>query len=276
VSSVARAPRSGAPTPTGDLAGRVALITGGSSGMGLASARALARRGARVAISSRGGDKLEHAASALRSEGFDAVGVPADIRSAEALADLVGGVAERMGSIDIVIANGGGPPAKPATELTDADWEAVFPLIFLFVPRLCNLVLPGMRERRWGRIVAINSVSARQPIANLALSNSLRPAVVGYLKTLSQEVAADGVTVNTVLPGYTRTDRQEELASAAAARTGKSREEIFAAWAANTSAGRVGEPEEIAEVIAFLCSPSASYLTGQAVTVDGGYVKGLL
>jgi len=244
--------------------------------MGLASARALARRGARVAISSRGGDKLEHAASALRSEGFDAVGVPADIRSAEALADLVGGVAERMGSIDILIANGGGPPAKPATELTDADWEAVFPLIFLFVPRLCNLVLPGMRERRWGRIVAINSVSARQPIANLALSNSLRPAVVGYLKTLSQEVAADGVTVNTVLPGYTRTDRQEELASAAAARTGKSREEIFAAWAANTSAGRVGEPEEIAEVIAFLCSPSASYLTGQAVTVDGGYVKGLL
>jgi 3-oxoacyl-[acyl-carrier protein] reductase len=244
--------------------------------MGLASARALGRRGARVAISSRGGDKLEHAALALRSEGFDAVGVPADIRSAEALADLVGGVAERMGSIDILIANGGGPPAKPATELTDADWEAVFPLIFLFVPRLCNLVLPGMRERKWGRIVAINSVSARQPIANLALSNSLRPAVVGYLKTLSQEVAADGVTVNSVLPGYTRTDRQEELASAAAARTGKSREEIFAAWAANTSAGRLGEPEEIAEVIAFLCSPSASYLTGQAVTVDGGYVKGLL
>ena len=207
---------------------------------------------------------------ALRSEGFDAVGVPADIRSAEALADLVGGVAERMGSIDILIANGGGPPAKPATELTDADWEAVFPLIFLFVPRLCNLVLPGMRERGWGRIVAINSVSARQPIANLALSNSLRPAVVGYLKTLSQEVAADGVTVNTVLPGYTRTDRQEELASAAAARTGKSREEIFAAWAANTSAGRLGEPEEIARAVMFLAADEAGFITGSTLTVNGG------
>lgn len=264
------------PPPAGDLAGRVALVTGGSSGMGFASARALGRRGARVAISSRGGEKLESAAARLRAEGLDAIGVPADVRSSEALADLVGGVAERLGSIDILIANGGGPPAKPATELTDADWEAVLPLVFLFVPRLCNLVLPGMRARKWGRIVAINSVSARQPIPNLALSNSLRPAVVGYLKTLSQEVAADGVTVNTLLPGYTRTDRQEELARATAERTGKSREEIFAGWAANTAIGRLGEPEEIAEVIAFLCSPAASYFTGQAVTVDGGYVKGLL
>ena len=261
---------------TGDLNGRVALVTGGSSGMGFASARALATRGARVAISSRGGDKLESAARQLRAEGFDAIGVPADIRSSEALADLVGGVAERLGNIDILIANGGGPQAKPATELTDHDWEVALPLIFLFIPRLCNLVLPGMRSRKWGRIVAINSVSARQPIPNLALSNSLRPAVVGYLKTLSQEVAVDGVTVNTVLPGYTRTDRQEELAKASAERTGKSREEIFAAWSANTSLGRVAEPSEIAEVIAFLCTPSASYLTGQAVTVDGGYVKGLM
>lgn len=266
----------GQPTPVRDLEGRVALVTGGSSGMGFASARALAHRGARVAIASRGGAKLERAADHLRAEGLDAVGVAADIRSTDALADLVGGVAERLGSIDILIANGGGPPAKPATELTDADWEAVLPLVFLFIPRLCNLVLPSMRERKWGRIVAINSVSARQPIPNLALSNTLRPAVVGYLKTLSQEVAADGVTVNTVLPGYTRTDRQEELARAAAERTGRSREEIFAAWAANTSAGRLGEPEEIASVIAFLCSPQASYLTGQAVTVDGGYVKGLM
>ncbi|HXO18794.1 MAG TPA: SDR family oxidoreductase, partial [Thermoanaerobaculia bacterium] len=145
-----------------------------------------------------------------------------------------------------------------------------------FVPRLCRLVLPDMRERRWGRIVAINSVSTRQPIAGLALSNALRPAVVGYLKTLSQEVAAEGITVNAVLPGYTRTERQEELARSTAERTGRPLEEVMAGWTTLSPMGRLGEPEEIAAVISFLCSPAASYLTGQAIAVDGGYVKGLL
>jgi 3-oxoacyl-[acyl-carrier protein] reductase len=123
--------------------------------------------------------------------------------------------------------------------------------------------------------VAINSVSARQPIPNLALSNALRPAVLGYLKTLSQEVAADGVTVNAVLPGYTLTERQDELSRAASARTGKTVEEVVAAQVANTPAGRMAEPKEIAAAIGFLCSPAASYVTGQALAVDGGYVRGL-
>jgi 3-oxoacyl-[acyl-carrier protein] reductase len=206
----------------------------------------------------------------------DVVGIPADVRDAQALEDLVGETERQLGPVDILIANGGGPTPKPAAELTDEDWMAAFPLIFLFIPRLCRRVLPGMRERRWGRIVAINSISTRTPIPNLSLSNALRPAVVGYLKTLASEVAAEGVTVNAVLPGYTATERQDEIALAAAARTGKDPEEIKAGWIAQTPAGRMGEPAEIGEVAAFLCSPAAAYMTGQSVVVDGGFTRNLL
>ena len=258
------------------LKGRVALVTGASGGLGYASARALARRGARVAIASRGGAKLDAARERLAEGGAEVIAVPADIRDLDAIVQLTGEVERRLGPVDILVANGGGPPSKPALDLTEEDWQTAIPLALLFVPRLCRLVLPAMRERAWGRIVAINSVSTKQPIPALALSNTLRPAVVGYLKTLSQEVAADGVTVNAVLPGYTLTERQEELASAASARTGKSREEVVAGWIGNTPIGRMAQPDEIGAMVGFLCSPEASYVTGQAIAVDGGYVKGLL
>ena len=258
-----------------DLEGKVALLTGASSGMGFATARALARRGARIAIASRGGAKLERAAAELREEGAQVEAIVADVRSAESLRRLVQQAEGNLGPVDVLVANGGGPPSKRAVELEDADWQDAIALCLLFVPRLCQLVLPGMRKRGWGRIVALNSVSARQPIPGLALSNALRPAVVGFVKTLAAEVAREGITVNTVLPGYTRTDRQEELAQAAAQRTGRRAEEVLAEWAAAVPIGRLAEPHEIAEVVAFLCTPAASYLTGQSIVVDGGYVKGL-
>jgi 3-oxoacyl-[acyl-carrier protein] reductase len=259
-----------------DLQGRVALVTGASSGLGFAAARALADRGARLAINSRGGAKLEAAAKSLKEDGADVIGVEADIRDADLLRGLVSEVEKRLGGVDILVANGGGPHAKPAADLVDEDWERAIPLVLLFVPRLCRLVLPGMRERGWGRVVAINSVASRQPLPRLALSNALRPAVLGYLKTLSQEVAADGVTVNAVLPGYTRTARQLELATQIANRTGRSVEQVMEEQTPDAPIGRLAEPEEIGEVIAFLASPAASYVTGQAITVDGGYARNLL
>jgi 3-oxoacyl-[acyl-carrier protein] reductase len=258
-----------------DLNDRVALVTGSSSGLGLAAAKALAARGARIALSSRGGRKLEAARRDLAAAGTEVIAVAADVSRQEDLEELVNEVEETLGPIDVLVPNGGGPAAKPALELDDADWQAAVPLALLLVPRLCRLVVPGMIRRGWGRIVAINSVSSRQPIPNLALSNALRPAVLGYLKTLALEVAAHGVTVNAVLPGFTRTARQIELAHMRSEQTGEALDKIVNAPARDTAIGRLAEPEEIGNVIAFLCSPEASYLTGQSIAVEGGYAKGL-
>ena len=259
-----------------DLSDRVALVTGASSGLGFAAASALADRGARIALRSRSEEKLERAERLLAPRAPDICSIPADVRSPVQLEELVSQTEETLGPIDILVANAGGPKVKPAFELDDEDWHESFPLAFLFVPRLCRLVLPGMRRRRWGRVIAINSVSSKQPIPSLALSNTFRPAVLGYLKTLALEVAAEGVTVNAVLPGYTRTDRQIEIAEGIAAQRASTVEEVLAEQGRALPMGRMAEPEEVGEVIAFICSPAASYITGQAIAVDGGYVGSLL
>lgn len=259
-----------------DLSDRVALVTGASSGLGFAAAAALVRRGARVALSSRSEEKLERAEEILADSADDICSFQADVRSAGQLEELVSRTEETLGPVDILVANGGGPKVKAAAELDENDWQEAFPLVFLFVPRLCNLVLPGMRRRGWGRIVAINSVSSKQPIPDLALSNTFRPAVLGYLKTLALEVAADGVTVNSVLPGYTRTARQMEIAEGVARQRDVSIDRVLAERGRDFPIGRMAEPEEIGEVVGFLCSSAASYVTGQAITADGGYVRSLL
>jgi len=257
------------------LDGKVALVTGASSGMGFATAKRLAQMGAAVAIASRGGPKLEAAQRRLADEGHTVFAWGADLGELPDLEDLVDAVREGLGPIDILVANGGGPAAKAAVELDEADWTAAWARVFLFIPRLVRLVLPDMRTNAWGRIVAINSVSARQPIPNLALSNTLRPAVLGFLKTLSQEVGRDGITVNAILPGYTRTERQEQLANATAQRTGRSVPDVLETWVGSTALGRMAEPEETAALIGFLCSDEASAITGQAIAVDCGTLKGL-
>jgi 3-oxoacyl-[acyl-carrier protein] reductase len=258
-----------------DLTDRVALVTGASAGLGFAAAAALVARGARVALSSRNDDTLAAAERSLAAKATDICTIVADVRSAEQLEELVSRTEETLGPIDILVANAGGPKVKAAGEVDDEDWYEAFPLVFLFVPRLCRLVLPGMRRRRWGRIVAINSVSSKQPIPQLAISNSFRPAVLGYLKTLALEVAADGVTINSVLPGYTRTARQLEIAEAIARQQGVTAEEVIARRGLEFPIGRMAEPEEIGDVVGFLCSPAASYMTGQAIAVDGGYAGGI-
>lgn len=263
-------------TANDDLRGRTALVTGASSGLGFAAAEALARRGARIVLNSRGGNKLDHAVARLEKDGATVSATPGNVTRLEEIERLVAVAVEAAGPIDILVANGGGPPVKPARDLDEADWETAIPGTLLFIPRLVRQVLPGMCERGWGRIVAINSVSTRQPIPGLALSNILRPAVVGYIKTLSQEVASEGVTVNAVLPGYTRTERQIELAEGRAKLSGEDPGEILASQGDDIPIGRIAEPPEIGSVIGFLASEEASYLTGQAVTVDGGYVRGLL
>ena len=258
------------------LKGRGALVCGSSQGLGRAIADGLAAEGAEVVVNGRSAAKLD----AVRDEIAGATGakvaaVAADLTDAAEIERLVARARAALGKIDILVTNTGGPPSGPFEDHSHETWRAAIANNLESVVHLVRAVLPGMKERRWGRIVNVTSISVKQPVGGLILSNSLRAAVTGFAKTIANEAAPFGVTVNCVLPGYTRTERLADLARANAGRSGASLEEIYEGWAKEVPMGRLGEPEELAALAVFLCSEKASYVTGQSVAADGGWIKGL-
>jgi len=244
------------------LNGRVALVMGASKGIGRAIAAALAREGARVAISSRSPEALEQTAVEITG---DVTAIAADTADTEGLANLPAEVAERLGPVEILVTNTGGPPLGGALDHELSDWDHAYRSLVLAPRVLAGTVVPGMRERGWGRIVNVGSSSTREPITGLNLSNSHRMASVGFLKTLSREVAADGITVNTVATGRFATDRLADNAGSIEAAEAAAREEV--------PAGRLGQPDEYGDLVAFLCSDRASYITGTVIPIDGGLLR---
>jgi 3-oxoacyl-[acyl-carrier protein] reductase len=258
------------------LKGRAAAVAASSRGLGRATARALAAEGASVALCGREEGRVQEAAEAIaRETGARTLAVRADVGVAADCQAFVDRAAEAFGRLDVLVTNTGGPRPGSFEAAGDEDWDAAYRVTIANVVHLVRAALPHMRRRRWGRIVNIASLSARQPIDGLALSNTFRPAIVGLAKTLSNELGPDGILVNTVCPGYTRTDRLEEVAQARARATGTTPEEVMEALGRSAPLGRVAEPEEVAAVVAFLCSERASYVTGATLVVDGGATRGL-
>ena len=259
-----------------ELRGRRALVMGASKGLGHAVAESLAREGVSLVVSGREQASLDSVCAALTGLGAPkAIGIPADVAKASDMDALTDGAIAALGGIDIVLLNHGGPPPGTALDLTTEALETWFRRIVLSPVQVANRLLPGMRERRWGRIITVGSTGMEQPIPNLALSNVLRAGIVGWNKTLAAEVAGDGITCNILAPGAFRTDRTMETAKAAAARTGGTVEQITAERAKTIPAGRYGEPAEYGPMAAFLASDRAAYLTGCIVRLDGGAVRGV-
>jgi 3-oxoacyl-[acyl-carrier protein] reductase len=251
------------------LQGRTAIVPGSSSGLGLAVARALAGEGANVVLVGRRGELVQKEAAKLPS----AVGVEADLADPDVPARLVAEAEQRFGPVDVLVLNGGGPPPGLAADFTPEQFATAVDLLVQPHLRLVAGVLPGMRERGFGRIVAVGSSGVQQPIDGLVASNAARAALAGYLKTLAGEVAADGVTVNMVLPGRIDTDRVAVLDRAVAERSGTTPDQQRARAEATIPAGRYGTPDEFAAVVTFLASAAASYVTGEQVRCDGGMIR---
>ena len=268
------------------LRGRTAFVAASSRGLGRAIALELAREGVSLFMCARGADALRAAAAAIADEtktvrasaGANISSAVADLSTADGIASAVDTALERLGRIDILVTNAGGPPAGPFESHDWSAWQRAVDLTLRSAVELTRRALPGMRERKWGRVINVTSIAVKQPVDNLILSNAVRSAVTGFARTLANEVAADGVTVNNILPGYTRTERVEELADATAAREGgsRSRADILARFEGQIPMRRLGEPSEFAALAAFLASERASYITGQSIAVDGGWIRSLL
>jgi 3-oxoacyl-[acyl-carrier protein] reductase len=240
------------------LRGRRALVMGASSGLGRATAECLAGEGVQVAISARGGQRLATAAQQL-----GAIGIASDVSVPGAAAALVAEAEKKLGPLDILVVNTGGPPPGVFAELAEAAWRAAFDGLWMSAVGALQAALPGMRTRRWGRVIVVTSIAAREPVPNLLLSNSLRAGLHGLVNGLSKEVAADGVTINALLPGYTMTERLGELKL------------DFARLEAQIPARRLGTARDFGAVATFLASEQAGYITGQALACDGGLLQSI-
>jgi 3-oxoacyl-[acyl-carrier protein] reductase len=258
------------------LKGRVAIVAASSQGLGKATAEAFAAEGCRLAMCSRNASTLEKAADRIRSEhNADVYSEAFDVTNPIAVHQFVESVAANFGRVDVCVTNAGGPPAKSFLAATIEDWKKAVDANFLSTVYFAREVIPHMQERHWGRIITITSITTKQPVPDLVLSNAVRTAVVGLVRSLANEFGKDGILVNNVAPGYTATDRLKELAKARSTGSGKSEGEIFAGWAVDSSLGRIGQPHELADTVVWLASDRASYITGQTILVDGGVYKGL-
>ena len=240
------------------IKGKRALVTGSSKGLGRAIAAALAAEGVQVAICSRSAESVAQTAAALKVEGF-----ACDLTAEGAVERLVADVEKKLGGIDILVSNTGGPPPTVFDTTTDAQWRAGFESLFMSTVKLIRLCLPGMRERHWGRIMTVTSVTAREPLDGLMISNAIRPGLHGLLNALSREVGKDGITVNALMPGSTLTDRLKDFPF--------DQEEIDR----TIPARRIGKPEDFGAVAAFLASEQAGYINGEAIAVDGGMLRSI-
>lgn len=257
------------------LNGKVALVLGAGGGLGSAIARTLAKEGARVALGDIDAGAVERVVAEIAQEGGKAMAVPFDLADRTAMEQRVADVEAAFGPIDILVNNTGGPPPTPAAGQDPALWSKSFDQMVLSVIALTDRVLPGMRSRKWGRIVTSTSSGVIAPIPNLGISNALRLALVGWSKTLAREVGGDGITANIVLPGRIATKRITFLDEQKAKREGRDVEQVSAESTASIPAGRYGDPQEYADVVAFLVSTRASYVNGSVIRVDGGFITSI-
>ena len=257
------------------LKNKIALLTGASSGLGFATANALAGEGARIAINSRDENKLASARDQLTAAGAEVIILPGDITDPAVPARLVEETVAALGGLDLLFTNAGGPPPSAFEDISEETWAQSIDLSFMSHVRLIRAALPHLRKSEAPTVLTVTSISVKQPIPNLVLSNSIRAATAGLTKTLALELGPDGIRFNSILPSYTHTERVEQLLANTAERKGTTLEEEFQAQNQRSPLGRMGTPEEFGRTAAFLLSPAASYITGLMLNIDGGTYKGL-